>query len=221
MVESNIAFPASLIELGVHYGIKGFINTGTFFEYDCVTQPVNECAKIRPLNFYAKTKLAFENILKTYSENTYINTFRLFSPYGEKDNFKLIPMIINKALNHENISLSDGLQKLDFTYSGDIVNAYIRALNKIGSGPPMKGYSIYNLGSGQPISIREIVSVIEQHLGFSIDISWGKPSKVDISIAYADITKVNNELGWFPQFSIHKGIANTIKYYVNTNEVRF
>ncbi len=84
MLVSNVIFPTELLEAGVRKGIKGFINTGTFFEYDCSRQPVDENAPINPFNFYAKTKLAFEAILKTHSNKMMVNTFRLFSPYGEK-----------------------------------------------------------------------------------------------------------------------------------------
>jgi UDP-glucose 4-epimerase len=202
-----------LLEIGIRSWLKGFINTGTFFEYDCSIQPINEHAAPAPFNLYAKTKLAFESILKSYSDQLAINTFKLFSPYGEKDNIKLIPMVIQKALNHEKVQLSDGMQKLDFTYVGDIVEAYVKAIDRMVLNDGLTGYSVFNLGSGVPVSIREVVSVIQQNVGEVINVDWGEPSAVDIPIAYADISKIKTELSWSPQYSIHAGIANTIEYY--------
>ena len=213
--KSNVSFPADLLEIGVKYGLKGFINTGTFFEYDCTQQPINENNPIKPFNLYAQTKLDFELILKSYSEKININTFRIFSPYGERDNNKLIPMLIQKALSKQTIQLSDGMQKLDFIYALDVADAYIEALKVMLLKENLGSYNVYNLGSGTPISVREVVSVVEQNLGEHIDVVWGDPSTIDIPIAYADLSKIKKELSWIPSYSIHQGIANTIDYYRN------
>ncbi len=215
MYRSNVSFPAELLEIGVKYGLKGFINTGTFFEYDCTQQPINENNPIKPFNLYAQTKLDFELILKSYSEKINIKTFRIFSPYGERDNNKLIPMLIQKALSKQTIQLSDGMQKLDFIYALDVANAYIEALEVMPLKEKLGSYNVYNLGSGTPTSVREVVSVVEQNLGEHLNVVWGDPSTVDIPIAYADLSKIKKELSWTPSYSIHQGIANTIDYYRN------
>jgi len=211
MVASNIAFPCEILESGIRHGLKAFINTGTFFEYDCSALPVKEDAPTKPFNFYAKTKLAFENILKTYSPSLSTVTLRLFSPYGPKDNDKLIPMLIRKAAAGEPINLSDGLQKLDFVFAEDITDAFLRAIKLTQN--PTPGHSVFNIGSGMAISVREIVSILEQQLGASLNKQWGPPSSVDIPIAFADIERAKEILGWVPRHSIHEGLAKTIKYY--------
>lgn len=213
MYKSNVLFPSEILEIGMKYGLKGFFNTGTFFEYDCTQQPINENNRVSPFNLYAQTKLDFELILKSYSEKIHINTFRIFSPYGGKDNHKLIPMLIQKALSKQTIQLSDGMQKLDFIYAVDVANAYIDALKVMICREELGSYNVYNLGSGVPISVREVVSVIEQNLGEHLDVIWGSPSTVDIPIAYADLSKIKKELSWAPSYTIHQGIANVINYY--------
>jgi len=212
MIDSNVLFPTELLELAVKYKVKGFVNTGTFFEYDCSKLPVDEDAEVTPFNLYAKTKLAFESILKTYSNTLSITTLRLFSPYGEKDNNKLIPMIISKALANEKIELSDGLQKLDFIYEKDIVDAYLCTIRTM-ERKQRSGYSIYNIGSGMSLSIREIVSIIEQQLEKPLNKVWGNVSKLDIPIVFADISKAMADLEWSPQHSAQEGIEKTIAYY--------
>lgn len=211
MISSNVSFPVELLETGIRHGLEGFINTGTFFEYDCSHLPVDEQSDIKPFNLYAKTKIAFETILSTYSEKINIKTLRLFSPYGERDNDKLIPMIIQKALTGEKIVLSEGLQKLDFIYAGDIVEAYLKALDSINDCAT--GYRVYNIGSGAAISVREVVSLIEQKLNIIIDKQWGAASINDIPIVFSDITRAADELAWTPEYSISKGLEKTIKYY--------
>jgi len=213
MVVANISFPAQLLDCAMRHEVKGFINTGTFFEYDCSKLPVDENAPPKPFNFYAQTKLAFENILEFYSEKIPSITLKLFSPYGEKDNQKLIPALIQNILADTEMQLSDGLQKLDFTYAADIVDAYLKACGKVLN--KKSGCSTYNIGSGEAISIREIVSILEQQLNRSIKKCWGAPSRVDIPIAIADVTKAQAELGWKPTCTIHKGLQNTYQYYAD------
>ncbi len=210
MFEVNITLPSQLLELGVEYGIKCFINTGTFFEYECLNLPIAENSKIKPLNLYSKTKIAFESILKQYSNKITIRTLRIFSPYGEKDNDKLIPMIIQKALKCEKIFLSDGLQKLDFIFVSDVINAYLGVLESIDS---RYNYRIYNIGSGNTTSVREIVSIVEQQLEKNIDKVWSNPIATDRPVVIADIKRAKKELNWQPEISIHQGISKTIKYY--------
>lgn len=213
MLASNVTFPTEILEAGARKGIKGFINTGTFFEYDCSRQPVDENAPIVPFNFYAKTKLAFETVLKTHSDKMMVNTFRLFSPYGEKDNQKLVPMIIQKALKGEAIELSEGLQKIDLIYVEDIVSAYMKAVERILSDTFQPEYEVFNLGSGVALSIRDIVSIVEQKIGRPLKKTWGEASKVDIPIAYADITKLARILHWKPEYTASQGIENTVNFY--------
>lgn len=213
MLASNVTFPTEIVEAAVRKSLKGFINTGTFFEYDCSRLPIDENAPITPFNFYAKTKLAFETILKTHSNKIMVNTFRLFSPYGEKDNQKLVPMIIQKALKGDTIELSEGLQKIDLIYVRDIVAAYMKAVERILSGTLQPEYEVFNLGSGIPLSIRDIVSIVEQKVGKPLKKRWGEASKVDILIAYADITKLERILHWKPEYTALQGIENTVSFY--------
>lgn len=212
MINSNITYPIELLELSVRYGVKSFINTGTFFEVDCSSMPLSESASKKPFNLYAKTKIAFEEVLSSYAEKICIKTLRLFSPYGEKDNDKLIPMIIQKSLSDEEIKLSEGFQKLDFIYVHDVAKAFVKAIDL--SLTKASGYDIYNIGSGQPVSIREIVSVIEEILGRSINKKWGEPSTVDVPIVYSDIGKAKSDLTWAPEYTLKEGLRNTIQFYI-------
>lgn len=214
MINTNITLPTKLLEIGIRHDIKAFINTGTFFEYDCSTLPVTEESNKKPFNFYAKTKLAFEEILKTYSNEIAINTFRIFSPYGEKDDDqKLIPTIMKSALSAKKLKLSEGFQKLDFIYAKDISNAYIHAIDRIKKENIKKEYHVFNLGTGQALSIREVVSIIEQSLKKNIEKEWGIKSNYDIPMAYASIDKSFLLLDWTPTYSIYDGISNTLRYY--------
>lgn len=214
MTKANIALPSELLVQGVKYGVRNFINTGTYFEYDCSIQPISESANLKPFNYYAATKTAFESILKSYSEALKITTLRLFSPYGAKDNNKLIPMLIKKGISGEEINLSEGFQKIDPIHVDDVVSAYIRCIELDGNDT---GYEVFNIGSGKSYSIRDIVSVIEDTIGRCLNVKWGEKSINDYECVYANIDKAKRYLGWIPQCDINQGIKKTVVYYRGEN----
>jgi nucleoside-diphosphate-sugar epimerase len=213
MFDTNVTFPAKLLDLATAHGVKGFINTGTFFEYDPSILPISEANPIKTFNLYAKSKLAFEQILKSYADEGKIKavTLKIFSPFGPKDDVnKLIPFIVSKALKNEPISLSEGFQKLDFIYAGDIAQAYLKTLTQIDT---FSEYESFNIGSGNSYSVREVISLLEELMERSINKTWGSPSTVDNPVIIASRMKAKEQLYWVPQTSLRSGLKETIQYY--------
>lgn len=83
MIASNVTFPTQIAQLAVSHGVKYFINTGSFFEYDFTDAPLTEQSREKAFNLYASTKLAFNSVLRYYTEQYDFRalTLRLFSPY--------------------------------------------------------------------------------------------------------------------------------------------
>lgn len=211
MINTNITFPSLLLEAGIKAKIKGFINTGTFFEYDCSEAPVSELNKSKPFNNYAKTKLLFDTLLHTYKDLINIVTLRIFSPYGPKDNDKIIHRILKASSNGELLRLSAGFQKLDFIHCNDVVSAYIKAIDYISRSKEVS--EIFNIGSGVPTSLREVVSIVEEELGFTINKEWASLSSNDLDLVFADIRKAKEYLRWKPETTVREGILKTMEYY--------
>lgn len=213
MIKGNVSFPCELLTQAERHHVKGFINTGTYFEYDCKQQPISEGANKNPFNFYAKTKISFENILQFSKRNMAINNFKLFTPYGEKDNNKLVKYIIKNAIQDKDIMLSEGLQKIDLIYVEDIVNAYIKAIRRLHKKNYKSEFEDFNIGSGVALSLRDIVSIIEEQLGRRVRVTWGQPSVGDAEVAYSCNKKAEEMLGWRVKYSVKCGIEKTIEYY--------
>lgn len=211
MISANVTFPTLLLETGIKNGIKGFINTGTFFEYEHSAAPISESGRVKPFNFYARTKVAFESLLKTYSGKINTVTLRVFSPYGPKDNEKIIPYILKSRLSGETVELSEGLQKLDFIYCDDVVSAYIKAIKFMESRKDIS--EVFNIGSGMPTSIREVVSIIEEELNDTLDKKWGLAPAIDPPLVFSDIAKAKEYLKWAPEIGLRKGLLKTMQYY--------
>jgi len=223
MVESNIAFPTRLLEAMINQKVKYFINTGTFFEYKLdfsVSDRVTENNEIRPYNLYASTKASFENILKYYVHKKGLTglTLRLFAPYGMYDKpYKVIPLMIRSALDGSNLELStNGHQKWDYVFAGDISDAFVAAIDIILAGKIE--YEAINIGSGCALSLREVAELIESVLHRKLQIKWGQKTE-ELNNVLADIQKAKEILRWSPKTPIRDGLEITAKWIRETYKV--
>ncbi len=221
MNQANILFPSLLLECAEKYKVKTFINTGTLFEYKTSRNKISEESPVEAYNYYAATKLAFEQILKYYNKSSTLKalTLRLFYPYGEKDNAKVIPQIMKAFIREKQLNLSEGRQKLNFTYVGDIADAYLKALTYINSDK-YKQYEIFNIGADKVYSIRQIVNIIKHIAKKNIPIKFGAFPYNSNEIMYTncDYKKANKFLGWFPKNDIEQGLQRTYNYYQQKND---
>ena len=219
MIYSNVTFPSLLCESAIKHWIKYFINTGTFFEYAHSSNTKNILREESPekaYNLYASTKLAFNEIVKYYSQNYdfKVINLRLFSPYGPKDNQKLIPMLIQAILQKKEMKLSWWEQQLTFTYVDDIVDAYIKSIDFFKKMSSM--YEVFNIGNHDTSSIKEIVGYLKK-------ISWTDMTNVclwevpylnnEIFHSWCDATKAKLLLGWEPKYTIESWLSLTYDYY--------
>jgi len=223
MLNTNVIFPTKILEAMVKNNVRFFINTGTFEEYLIDKSNITIESKISPLNLYSATKISFEDILKFYVNNYDINaiTLKLFAPYGYMDNpKKLIPYLINCALEDKIAETSPGEQMWDFIYVKDIVRAYINGISYLSNS--RERYGAFNVGSGESHSIREIVDIIS-NFGKTLRVNWGAIpySNPEIFYVKADITSSKNILKWWPKYSITNGLLETYEWYkgrLNSNE---
>lgn len=217
MNKSNIDFPATLLEAATKNNVSIFINTGTFFEYK-LKGVLSERSVVEPYDYYAATKLAFEQILKFYSQTQKIKavTLKLFSPYGEKDNKKIIPLILRSMILNKSISVTKGDQQLSFTYIGDVIDAYLKTIKFINSKKFCK-YEVFNIGSNQSWSIKQLVKKIEDNFHKKIKVKFGvinNNKDEDINIR-CDSTKANKLLKWYPKISLENGLRQTYNYLLS------
>ena len=170
--------------------------------------PTTEKAKIKPEYPYALTKLLGEQIMLHWS-NVYdlpVTSLRLFNVYGTRSRTSgtygavfgvfLAQKLAKKAFT----VVGDGSQTRDFTYVSDVVRAIICAVksSKIGE--------IYNVGSGQPVSVNRIVKLLGAEKITYIPKRPGEPDK-----SLASINKIKKELGWEPKIKIKQGVEELLK----------
>ncbi|MBE7445045.1 MAG: NAD-dependent epimerase/dehydratase family protein [Planctomycetia bacterium] len=174
------------------------------------TLPIAENCTIRPNNPYAQSKYLAEHLCRFYAQefNLKVNIIRPFNAYGiGQDKRFLIPSIINQALHDNAIILHDLSPKRDYIYLSDLIDALILSMTYI------QNASVYNIGSGNSISVKDIVSTVQKILGTDKPvISKEMPRKNEIFNIIADITKANKELNWYPRHSFRDGLKQIVEY---------
>lgn len=150
-----------------------------------------------------------------------ISIVRPANVYGPFDNFDpktamVIPSLIHRALSGENplTVWGDGTPIRDFIYSKDVAKGMMLAVEK-GVNVPI------NLGSSTGVTIKQIAEVIAKNVpNGPITIRWDKTKPKGDAKRLMDITRAKTLLGFKPKYSLEKGIAETIEWYMkNRNNV--
>jgi UDP-glucose 4-epimerase len=184
--------------------------------YNGVKPPHNEDVNLPVTDYYTEAKVAAERLSKLYVDLHGLNVagMRFFSVYGyhEKSKGKYANLATQFLLAMKKaerpVIYGDGLQKRDFVFVSDVVDAMIRAAEH------NKGFNAYNVGRGENYNLNELVEKINTALGTGI-----KPEYVSIPIknyvmeTLADTTKSEKMLGFKAQTHIDKGIELLNNYY--------
>ena len=164
-----------------------------------------------PASLYGSTKKSNELMAHAYHHLygiavTGLRFFTVYGPYGRPD--MAYYSFTKSILQEERISLfHEGLMQRDFTYIDDIVSGIAKAIDK---ECPCE---IFNLGNNQPQTVLSLVAIIEKHLNKKAKIEHLPKPPGDVMITYADISKSQKILGYFPTTSLEEGMQKFIQWY--------
>ena len=208
----------NLVDIFKKKKIEKFVQIGSSVEYANQKSPhseQNKKVRISELKSkYAKAKLSSTNFLINLfkKEKFPFTIFRPYLIYGPgQDINRLIPFVIKNCLENKSFPCSNGLQYRDFIYIGDAINLIFKSLgNKKAIG------EVFNLCSGKPIKIREVIRYIKKK------IKKGNPKfgliplrRDEVIKFYGNPKKVQNFFNWKTKTNIKKGINKTIIFYEN------
>ena len=132
-----------------------------------------------------------------------------------------MPVVINKALNFENIPIyGDGLNIRDWLYVEDHVDAIMMVLN---NGKVGESYCIGGYGEKTNLDIvNTICSIMDQRFP-PINLIQGLLNSLKIERVMTEdtlliLTKYQNELGWKPKYSFEKGIEVTVSWFIENQD---
>lgn len=194
--------------------LKAFINIGSSDEYGSAPAPQVELQRESPISPYSLGKVAATHFLQMLhrTEKFPSVTLRLFLTYGpEQDNRRFLPQIITGCLGGKAFPTSAGQQLRDFCFVEDTVSAIFSALQN-----PRAIGEVINIGSGQPVSIREMIETVQRLIGRGMPqfgaVAYRMGENMEL---YADISKAKMLLGWKPKVSLEEGLGKTIHWVKN------
>lgn len=219
IIATNLIGFMNLLNACKAVGFEKFINTGSSSEYGFKERAMKESDMLEaPYSCYAFTK-ASATLYAQYlakKEKLPIVTLRLFSVYGDYEEPKrFIPSLILNTLQGRPTPLVSPNTTRDFIYVNDVINAYL-LLSKTSFEPG----EIFNIGSGEQKTIKEVVETVMQVTQSKIPVVWNSlPSRPwDTNNWQADITTIKEKVGWYPQHGLHDGITKTIEWIEKNRE---
>ena len=145
-----------------------FVNAGTAWQHV-------DGEPYRPKGLYAATKQAFEDVLRYYADadQLHVVTLNLYDSYGPDDpRGKLVSALVNAARSGKHLDMTSGRQLIDLVHVDDVVRAFSHAFS-LARGMPFCEARAFAVSSGQAVSLRELVGIVEAIVGHPLDVTWG------------------------------------------------
>lgn len=212
-MEVNTIGSMNLLEAAHAHQVKVFVLASTSSVYGKTDQlPFTETDMAdRPLAAYPASKRAAEMLAYTY-HNLHalnVNVLRFFNVYGPAGRPDMMPMqLMEASLDGRQIKMfNNGVIDRDWTYIDDTIDGVMAALER-----PM-GYEIINLGVGSPISLRDMVDIIEGLSGRTINTITLPTPPSDPPITYCNNEKARKLLGFDPKVPVQEGLQRTWEWF--------
>jgi nucleoside-diphosphate-sugar epimerase len=199
-----------LIDVLHQIGCLHVVMVGTCAEYDASLGYFDENSPTRPETIYAACKLAMATVGPFVASQHGIKFAwaRLFYQYGpHEDKRRMVPALIDAMLHERAFEATAGEQIRDYLHVEDVAAGLAKLAMQQATG-------IYNIASGIPISIRELMSTIQTLCGRKDLIEFGArpyPAWEPMSL-YGSNDKLK-ALGWSPGYSLELGLMQTIQWW--------
>src|SRR5215510_12791872 len=211
--QNNFTNSLSLIENAVRAGVKRFVFSSTAAVYQSSDKPLTEESLLGPTNVYGQTKLMVEETLEWYRQihGLHYSALRYFNACGalpgrgeaHQPESHLIPLVLQVAQGtRDSIGIygtdyptPDGTCIRDYIHIADLVTAHLLALD----GLKERDSLIYNLGSGNGYSVREVIETARQVTGHPIPADELPRRPGDPARLVASSERIKRELGWKPK----------------------
>ena len=230
----NVGSSNELFRGLVEHGVKRIIFSSSGSIYDDVPgYLVREDAPLNPRSPYARTKFMMEMVLRDFTTAYDLKAIalRYFNPIGADPMLRTgLQQRLPSHILGKLISVSTGLEPelkitgvdwdtrdgtaiKDYIHVWDIAQAHVAAVEKFEVAfEDGENYSVINLGSGNGVTVREIVAAFEKVIEREIPKSDAPPRDGDVPGAYANAEKAQRTLGWCTEKTIEDGIRDALRW---------
>ena len=223
---NNVEGAVSLLSAMKAHGVDKMVFSSTAATYgEPEKQPIEEHDRTEPTNPYGATKLAIENMLKwcdraygiRYAALRYFNAAGSDTETGIGEDHDpeshLIPLVMKTALGQrdhigifgEDYPTADGTCVRDYIHVNDLAEAHLLALEYLAGGGSS---DVFNLGSGDGYSVKEIIETARRVTGREIKATVEPRRAGDPSVLIASNKKAAEVLGWKPVRGLEQIISD-------------
>jgi len=194
------------------HGGERVVMAGTCAEYDWSYGLCSEEETPKnPSTVYGVCKHSLQEMLASYSAEYGLSAAwgRIFFLYGPHEHpSRLVSSVIRSLLEGKPALCSTGEQMRDFLHVSDVASAFVSLLDSEIQGP-------INIASGEAVSIKEVVEKIAAKLGKSRLLQLGARPTLpnEPPVLLANVSRLNEELGWQPYFDIDQGLDSAISWW--------
>lgn len=214
-MDVNIKGTWNLKKACVLNGVKRIIYASSSFVYGDINKiPINETDPTNPKDLLGITKISSEKILQsTYPDKIEYTILRLFNVYGNNqypDDLytSVLSTWIMRALDGKSLVIhDDGTQSLDFTFVGDVADAFISAMDERAKN------QVFNVGSGTSTSMNELAELVNELTGNEAPSFFNPGHPMFLKHVQADIMKIKSVLGWSPRVGMEEGLMKTVNFF--------
>jgi UDP-glucose 4-epimerase len=202
---------------------------------------VDESSPLRPPSPYARTKLMMEQVLQDLAAATDLRAviLRYFNPIGSDPDLEsgvyarepshVLGQLTMAALGQRDVftvtgtnhPTRDGTGIRDYVHVWDLARAHVAAVEQFDSVLEEEGApsSIINLGTGQGVTVRELLRTFEEVFGRPVPTVDAEPRPGDAVGAFANVDKARRVLGWASELTLADGIASALAWMDHRHEV--
>lgn len=215
----NIMGTLAVLESARRHGVERVMFAASSSAYgETATLPKREDIPPAPCSPYAASKVAGEMLMQAWAASYGLDTvsLRYFNIFGPRQDphspYAAVIAAFAKALltGQRPVIFGDGEQSRDFTYVDNVVHANLLAARR---ERPLHGV-VLNVGCGRRISVNELAMTMVEMLGRpDLKPVYQPPRPGDVRHSWADLSRIEQELGYRPVVDFHRGLEATLAWY--------
>lgn len=240
---NNLTSFINVIETSRHHGCENILFSSSATVYgEPDKSPVTEKSPRKPATSpYGNTKQICEDILrdsvKAYPEIKGI-ALRYFNPIGAHPSAligelprgvpnNLVPYITQTAAGiRECLSIygndyptPDGTCLRDYIDITDLAKAHVYAVRRMLEGKMEEEYEIFNIGTGKPVSVMELVTAFQKANGIKLNYKFAPRRAGDVTAIWADPSLANKKLGWKAERTIEETLKSAWDWQLHVDKI--
>lgn len=234
---NNIASLLCALEFMRENGIRNIIFSSSATVYgEADTSPVTEETPRKPASSpYGNTKQICEDILKdsvlSMSFPLKAVALRYFNPIGAHPSGRigelpigtpanLVPFLVQAASGKRgpltifgnDYPTPDGTGVRDYIHVMDLAEAHVTALEYLLKSSESNMYDVFNVGTGKPTSVKELIASFEKTTGVAVPHAYGPRRPGDVARSWADVSKIRENLGWESKRSVAQALEDAWRW---------